>query len=395
MNTPTVNRAQPVALSQRVAIIDILRGFALFGILAVNIYGFASPIFLPGYQPAPTHGVDSLAYDAMRFFFEGKFYVIFSFLFGLGFSLQMSRAQAKGIPLASFYPRRLAWLFGFGVLHACLLFLGDILRTYAILGLLLLLVRRWRSRTLLLAAGALLVINFILLGMLWGPAPGGEGIPGMDIVAMARQVYTGPALLPVILFQGAGSIFSLLVITLAQGGTVLALFFLGMVVGRQGYLENLAAHRRQLRLLAAGGLALGLAGNALYLAATHPWLMTLGFSIGSPTLATAYCCGLGLLWLRCPACLAPIGQVGRMALSNYILQSLICSLIFNGYGFGLYEQVGPLGLWGVVIAIYLLQIPLSLAWLSRFQFGPLEWVWRALTYRQRHLSPGDPQLTKS
>ena len=110
-----------------------------------------------------------------------------------------------------------------------------------------------------------------------------------------------------------------------------------------------------------------------------------GQAIGAPAFAAAYVSGLSLLSLKESGAklLAPISKVGRMALTNYVLQSVVCSILFNGYGFGLYEKIGAAGLWGITFAIYLCQIPLSAWWLSRFQFGPLEWLWRLLTYRER------------
>ena len=377
----------PVGKSDRVVILDILRGFAIFGILAVNIYGFATPIFLPGYIPPVIAGADNIAQNLMMFFAEGKFYVIFSFLFGLGFSLQLSRAEAKGISIRSFYPRRLGWLFLFGLLHAAFLFIGDILRIYALLGFVLLAFRRCTDRTLLIWAGVFFSLNFLIIGALGGPAGGGEEIPGMDIVLMARSVYNGTAFFPVLAFQTAGSIFSFVIIALAQGGTVMALFLAGMVVGRHKYLEKLPEYRPQLIRIAIAGLFLGLIFNSIFVFSTNPWLISLGFVLGSLTLASAYCSGLCLFSLKAlgQRLLTPISRVGRMALTNYIMQSVICAFIFNGYGLGMYEKIGAAGLWGNVFAIYFCQIIFSTIWLSRFRFGPLEWFWRALTYRQRQL----------
>jgi uncharacterized protein len=132
-------------------------------------------------------------------------------------------------------------------------------------------------------------------------------------------------------------------------------------------------------------LFVGLAFNALFFLMEEGWLAALGFTIGAPTLAAAYVSGLSLLSLQEGGAklLAPIGQVGRMALSNYVLQSIICSFLFSGYGLGMYEKVGAAGLWGITFAVYLVQIPLSVWWLSRFQFGPLEWLWRSLTYGKK------------
>jgi len=376
---------QPIEKANRIHILDILRGFAVFGILAVNIGGFANPSFYPGYVAPSMPWFDRLAETLMQFLAEGKFYTIFSFLFGLGFSVQLARASAKGQNLNSFYPRRLWVLFAFGLLHSLLFWIGDILRLYALLGFALLAFRNRSSRTLLFWIGVSLVFHLLPLGQLGGPAGDSEGLPGMDVISMARQAYNSNSFISVVIFQFFAGWISFIVIALTQGGTVMALFLLGLLVGRLNFFERLPDRLPILKKALLAGLLIGLVFNTLFVFVDHPWVSSLGFIIGAPALAAFYISGLSLLSLTKTGAklLAPIGQVGRMALSNYVLQSIVCSLIFNGYGLGMYEKIGPAGLWGLTLAIYLIQIPLSVWWLGRFQFGPLEWLWRSLTYRQR------------
>ena len=381
------NTLSPIDKTERIQILDILRGFAVFGILAVNIAGFASPAFYPGYVPPESlPWYDELAETLMLFFAEGKFYTIFSFLFGLGFSVQLARAEAKGRDVRSFYPRRLWVLLGLGLLHTLFFWIGDILRLYALLGFALLAFRSRSNRTLLVWAGIFFALGFVILGLIGGPAGGGdtEGMP-FDFVTMARQIYTSDSFLSVVIFQFFAGNISFIVIALAQGASVMALFLLGLVVGRTGFFEGLFENQSTLKKIALWGLMIGLALNALFVFTENSWLASLGFTIGAPALAATYVSGISLLSLKANGAklLAPIGQVGRMALSNYVLQSVVCSLIFNGYGLGLFEQVGAAGLWGITFAVYLAQIPLSVWWLRRFQFGPLEWVWRSLTYGKK------------
>jgi uncharacterized protein len=376
---------QPVSQVERIHILDLLRGFAIFGILAVNIGGFASPAFFPGYVAPQWEWFDQLAETLMLFFAEGKFYTIFSFLFGLGFSVQLARAEAKGKDVRSFYPRRLWALFGLGLLHTLLFWIGDILRLHALLGFALLAFRNRSNRTLATWAAVFLALGFLVLGAAGGPRDGGGEIPGMDVVGMARQAYNSNSFLSVVIFQVFAGIISFIAIAIAQGGTVMTLFLLGLLAGRMKFFERLPENQSTLRKIILAGLLIGLGFNALFVFASNPWLSSLGFTIGAPALAAAYISSISLLSLNETGAkiLAPIGKVGRMALSNYVLQSVLCSLIFNGYGLGLYEQVGPAGLWGVTFAIYLGQIPLSAWWLGKFQFGPLEWLWRSLTYGQK------------
>lgn len=386
-HTPTQPDLAPIQQGERIQILDILRGFAVFGILAVNIVGFAGPVFWPGYiPPAAQPWYDTLAARLVQFFAEAKFYTIFSFLFGLGFSVQLGRAAAKGKDICSFYPRRLGILFAIGILHAILLWTGDILRLYALLGCALLAFRNRSNQALLAWAGLLMGLSFALLVVFNGQT-GSEtsGIPGFDFPAMARAAYGSPSYLDVILFQVFASLVTLVFMALTQGPSVMALFLLGLLAGRLQVFEQLSLHRRLAWQVLWGGALIGLAANSALVFAHVSWQKSLGLTLGAPALAAAYIAGLALLSLRPRGArlLAPLAQVGRMALSNYVLQSLVCSLLFYGFGLGWYEQVGPAGLLGLTFLIYLLQIPLSALWLSRFQFGPLEWLWRSLTYRRR------------
>lgn len=374
---------RPIAAVERIVILDLLRGFAIFGILAVNMAGFATPAFLPGYVSSTAiPWYDELAATLVLLLAEGKFYTIFAFLFGLGFSVQLARATAKGTDFRAFYTRRLGFLLVFGLLHA-LIWTGDILRLYALLGFALLFCRGWSNRALLIGAAVMYGLSFALLVAIGGPGGGSEPIPGLDLVAMARAAHGSNSPLAFIQFQALLLPFSFLALAVVQGLSVMGLFLLGLLVGRLGLAERLAELRAELRRMLLIGLAFGLLLAGLLVSA-NPWLSSLGFALGAPTLAVAYISGLTLLSLHKSgaALLAPLATVGRMALSNYVLHSIICVLLFNGFGLGWYEQIGAAGLLGLTVAIYALQIPLSGWWLARFRFGPLEWAWRRLTYGQ-------------
>ncbi|MFZ6026311.1 MAG: DUF418 domain-containing protein [Chloroflexota bacterium] len=386
MDTKVSLTMQPVSQNERIQILDILRGFAIFGILVVNILGFASPRWLPGYPVSEGQPwYDTLASYLVIFLAEGKFYSTFSFLFGLGFSVQLARAEARGTDIRSFYPRRLWVLFGIGILHALLFWTGDILRVYALLGFALLAFRTRANRTLLVWTGAFFTVSLLILTLMGGPGASSEAIPGIDLLAIARETYTRSSILSVLIFQAIELPFSFLLILLGQGPSVMALFLLGLLAGRQRLFNDIEKNHRAFKRLLWVGLLLGVAGHSLFLLTENGFLLSLGFTVGAPALAAFYVSGLSLLsqpdWGR--RLLAPLANVGRMALSNYVLQSIVCSLIFNGYGLGLYEKVGDAGLLGIAITIYLVQIPLSAWWLQRFYFGPLEWLWRSLTYGKR------------
>lgn len=301
----------------------------------------------------------------------------------------MARAEEKGKDLKSFYPRRLWLLFALGLLHTTFFFIGDILRHYALLGLLLMAFRKRSDKTLLVWAGVFMAINFITLGLMGGPLGGSGGdLPKemAGILPMARDIYTNGNFFQVALFQVGASLFSFVIVFMTQGGTVMALFLLGLLAGRRQFFQRLPEHKQLLKKIFLWGFIGGVSLNAAFiLFAEIPWMSTFFWTLGAPILGGAYIAGLCLLRLNTTGAkwVAPLGNVGRMALTNYLMHSVIGALLFNGYGFGLYEQVGAAVLWGVTILIYLVQIPLSGWWLSRFRFGPMEWLWRSLTYRQR------------
>lgn len=372
---------QPVNVSERIHILDILRGFAIFGILAVNIGGFARPAYLPGYEfTGNLPWYDDIAEALVLYLADGKFFTIFSFLFGIGFSVQMARAESKGRQLMAFYPRRLGVLFGIGVLHSILFWVDDILRLYALLGFALLAFRNRSNRTLLISAGTFFVLNYLLSlahNALESTLP--------DIAMIGREIYLHGSFLAVVQFQAWASLYIFPEVIQIQGGNVMALFLLGLLAGRVKFFEKLPENRPLLQKIVTIGLLAGIGFNAIHRWLETSWLANLDFMIGALGLSATYVCGLCLLSLTETGerLLAPFGQVGRMALTNYVLQSVLCSFIFNGYGLGLYEKVGAVGLWGFTLAIFVFQIWLSNWWLARFQFGPLEWAWRSLTYLQK------------
>lgn len=370
----------PVSTSERIHILDILRGFAVFGILVVNIIGLASPAYLPGYPNSPEPPFyDRLAEMFILYAADGKFFTIFSFLFGLGFSVQLSRAQAKGRDIGSYYPRRLLVLFAFGILHSFFWY-DDILRLYALLGFTLLWFRHRTNREVLAW-----IFGFFVLGYLASllHAPLKEVMP--NLYANGNEIFRSGFLWQVFQFQAGIQFYMLIYVFQIQAANVMYLFLLGMLAGRLKFFENIEAHRETLKKIAIVALLINFVFDILFFFSKTDWLSNLEFSIGAPALSAAYVSLLCLFWTHPLGAkwLAPLAAAGRMALTNYILQSVICSFIFNGYGLGLYGKVGAAGLLGFSVAIYAIQVALSNWWLARFQFGPLEWAWRSLTYLKK------------
>jgi len=233
-------------------------------------------------------------------------------------------------------------------------------------------------------AGIFLLMSFAMSVLGHASRGGDTGIPGIDVVGMARAAYHSSSFIEVLVFQTLSFPASLIITLLNRGPTVMALFLLGMLAGRSKLPEQLLEKKSMLQRTFCLGLLAGLTGSSLLLT-RNPWLDALGATVGALALAAAYMSGLALLSLsrKGARILEPLGKLGRMALSNYLLQSIVCTLLFDGFGFALYEKVDRAGLLGIALLIYVAQILLSVLWLSRFQFGPAEWLWRSFTYHQR------------
>ncbi len=399
----------PVQQTERVQIVDILRGFALFGILFVNMTIFSQPIQAILFPADPaTPWFDRAAAWLIHFLGEGKFYALFSMLFGLGLTLLMERVEGRGGKFVPLYLRRLLILLGFGLVHAFLIWMGDILILYALLGFLLILFRKAKPRTLLVWMVILITLPLLFTAGATALVELGRSIPEgaqqIEIafaetiasfeadLARAYDVYSGGTFAEITaqrIYDYASMGFSAFFV---MGFNVLAMFLLGVYFGKQGIFRNLEANRGLFRKLLAWGLILGLGGNALYasmilsmsrIEPTWPLMLaTLAQTIGAPLLMLAYVSAFCLLalnpvWGKRIQVLAPVGQ---MALTNYLTQSIVCTLIFYGYGLGLFGQMGMAAGIGLTLVIYLLQIPISHWWMKRFKYGPAEWLWRSLTY---------------
>ena len=392
----------PVTGKERIEVLDILRGFALFGILLVNMSYFKAPGGPTGIGsdvgPAGWFTILSLL-----FLVESKFFTLFSFLFGVGFAVQLSRGATQPAAFSQRFLRRLAILALFGIAHIFLLWEGDILLLYALVGGLLFLFRQAGERTLLRWIWWLWLIPTLLFSL---------GFGGLQL---ARQLpTTGPQLAQADLaftelfateraisearYQAISygesiglrlhNYATTIPLLIARLPTVLAMFLLGFYVGKRQILAEIGAHLPLLRRVRWWGLTVGLSGSLLITVgfALLPPISTLAIlffnqTIG-PILAMGYAATLVLLadqttWQQR---FTPLAAAGRMALTNYLSQSVVCTLLFNGYGLGLTGQVSaPLGVL-IAIAIYALQICFSQWWLRRFTSGPMEWLWRSLTY---------------
>lgn len=382
--------------------IDALRGFALLGILMVNAGSFASTYFGVGVvDPGFSRPVDHAVRWWVSFVFETKFYLLFSLLFGYSFALQMDSAARSGSAFVPRFLRRLLGLLLLGLAHAWLLFAGDILVTYALLGVLLL---AWRG----LKPVAATVLALALLGM----TAGGWGllawlvahVPPIEVpvaelhakAQQAAQAYRASAL-DAIAQRGRDMAEGVwFVLVFVQGPCALAMFLLGLAAHRSGYLAQVAQQPARLWRWMLCCLPVGVAGALFYAFAQvgtstvqqpeQVVLAALAVDLATAPLLTFGYVAL-LLWLlqrgtvgrRLGAALEP---AGRMALSNYLLQSLVGALVFTAYGLALVGRVAP---WLVVLGVlvlYATQLAWSRRWMATHAYGPVEWLLRAFTLWQ-------------
>ena len=377
----------PTGSSERLVLLDALRGFAILGILAVNFYSYAWPFEAAFVNPlANAPRLDRLVIALVDFGFRAKFYTLFSFLFGLGLAMQLERCDRGGRHFTLFGPIRLLILLGIGFAHGLLLWFGDVLVMYALLGFGLLILLRaplWLQIGAALASMGLYVL--ILLGLsLSGLPMGGTGYS--DAYREAMVLYTStdyPAMLKdriVILMQ---MYVSLIIV----GWQIFAIFLAGAITWRLGWLKRTDERRHLWTGVFAASLMIGLLANGLFAwqRFESPYMGidptdlrgNLLVLIGQLAFCTAMVTGFARFGGRWSRIFVP---VGRTALSNYLLQSLGFTLIFYGYGLGLLGKVSPsLGLL-LCLGFYGLQIGLSTWWLKRFSMGPAEWLWRKLTY---------------
>ena len=378
MRTPPAQAALPVAQSERAACLDSLRGLALFGVLCVNLVTqFRVSLFeqfLP--QPAATSLANRVVASAIRFGLESKSFILFSLLFGVGLEIQRQRCRARGLPFARYLARRLGVLLAVGLVHLFLIWNGDILTLYALTGLM-------AAPLLALPARALfpLALGFFVLYVLPLPhtSPFTDGATLLAHVQAARQVYAHGTFLEVLAFR-VHEVRPISALLLGSVPRTLGLFLLGACAFRRG-LAAPGRSRLLLALLAAWGL---LAGALVPISA--PWALLRFRGVvsdwGAISLALGYAAALMLAFeskkgARLLSVFAPVGQ---LAFTNYLAQSVLLSVLFYGWGFGLFGRLSePQGV-GLALLLFAAQAAFSTWWLRSYRFGPLEWLWRSFTY---------------
>ena len=376
------------APAERIESLDILRGLALFGVLVVNLVAsFRGPFLQYVLLPDPTLALhDRVAEMAIRVALEGKALTLFAFLFGAGLAIQHERLSQWHAAPDRLLRRRLAVLFVFGLVHLLLLWNGDILTEYALVGLAALAclqaqpqrLQKWLPRLLLLS----ILLSFVILPFAFPDGPALEREIARATIVHQQGTWLQIRAYALEEFLGLAPMYAGL---LPQ---TLAIFLAGILAWRRGYLRDAAAHAPALRRLAAWGLG---AGGALTLAnQVEPdgllyYARIVTLPVAALLLATGYAAALLLLLRRedVREAMRPFAELGRMAFTHYIVQSIVLGFVFYGYGLGLFGRLGTLQALAIGVTLYALQVAASRWWLARYRYGPLEWAWRSLTYGAR------------
>ena len=396
------NKIQPTQANNRIISLDILRGFALLGILIMNMTSFAMPgaHYLNPMAEGLLTGLDKWAFYFSQLFANQKFMSLFSILFGAGIVLMTGRMEAHGKSSATRHSFRNFWLLVFGLFHAYVIWHGDILVQYALCSIWLFLFRNKSAKTLFIWATIFLTIS-LLLSIL-----SGLSIPYMTTTEVADLCMSwSPNAEKIIAetsaYRGnwwehfpfrAKAAFGLetFIFVFGLGWQITGLMLIGMGLFKTNVLTAERTKVFYQKMMLVGfliGIAFGIIGLIQNYA--HNWSCEYSFLLGSQwnflgsvPMALGY---IGLIMWLCKSGALPtlkkwLAPFGRMALTNYLMQSIIATFLFYGHGLGLYGTVGRAEQWCYILGIWVFQIIFSKSWLDRFKFGPFEWLWRSLTY---------------
>jgi uncharacterized protein len=381
---PSPTEPSPTEPSRRLDAIDVARGLALFGVLMVNLVTeFRVSIFAQFMDaPLPAGMLDRAVLAFVREALEMKAFALFSFLFGVGLALQYERLAATGRPVY-WLTRRLGVLLGFGLIHLLLVWNGDILTEYALAGVVVLPLLAAPRRVQGLAAAALFAL-YLSLPLLPPVVPWPDPAWIARHVAAANAAYANGGWTDVVRFNiaEAPALLPLHVTILPR---TLGLFVLGMLAWRSGVFAAPARHRALLVLLF---WVLGSAGAGVTLAQAFgvlPGALASWANLAPVCLALAFAAAVVFLtaFTHAGAWLRAFAPIGRMAFTNYLMQSVLFGTVFFGYGLGQFGKLAPPPVFAFGVAVYAAQVALSRLWLQRYRFGPVEWLWRTLMLGRR------------
>jgi uncharacterized protein len=383
----------PISTAERIQEIDIIRGFALFGVLWLNLVAQAYNLVPAGtLDDLATARLDALIAPIADMLVSNKAMALFSLLFGYGFAMILARLEARRADAGRIFLRRTAILLAIGLIHIWFVWFGDILHVYALMGFVLFLTRNWSDRSLLVAGLVLALFSKgfleVILQFLYDePFP---WWPIYDIAAERHfEVLQGSSYVAYVgeLWWASWETMWGMPFYIHYSATALGRFMLGAWIFRQGWLQQAAILRPKFRrwaiILIGGGITLSFAGIGIdrfsgALAHSFGPIPELVLALGYGAAIVALCQSEGFR-----NAMKGVAAVGRTALSNYLLQSLMYIFVLFGFGLGLLNVLGATLCFVLAVVFFALQATVSGWWVERFRFGPIEWVWRSLTYGKR------------
>lgn len=405
----TQNSVLPTQKQDRIQFLDVLRGIAIFFIFSANILVFSGFFFFSdeARYPETLWFTDEILDFLMFTLVDGKFYSIFSLLFGIGCVIQYNNLKNVNKPFAPFFRRRMFWLLIIGLIHLCLFWNGDILTLYALLGFTLIYFIKLSNRTLLIVAAILIlfpIINWLIVHFtglnyhrVFFKASSNYyhyfGFPTVEYndiqFADFQKFQTNESLVDYFKMSIGNSLIRTGAI-LREGRIfkVLGIFLIGIWAGRKIINQDVLKNTKFLKKIALWGILIGLPISIIrtyieFFGSNEDYwyfLNTVTYALGTVPFAMGIAALLALLYFKKSSVFAIFAPVGKLALSNYIFQTFISVTIFYGIGFGLTGKFGFSVIMGIAICIFLFQVLMSKLWLKYFRFGPFEWIWRQLTY---------------
>jgi uncharacterized protein len=376
-----------VGSNERIHSIDVMRGVAILGIFLTNMLAFHSPMLYLNPYIWWSSKVDQNIYNFIDFFVQASFYPLFALLFGFGLMIIKKRSMDKGISFIPIAIRRLSLLLVIGCLHAFFIWHGDILITYALFGLITLLFLHLSGKTLIISGMiSYLVPNFLLLLLmilvaLTSSVPEysnhDEALQSVEVyqegtfweVTLQRvhdwNMVNGLEALPILFF------------------TIFPFLLIGAGIAKLGWISNTVKYKKQLKIMFVFFIVLGSLLKLLPFAVRNLISEYVQDIFGGPLFAVAYAIIIILLMDKFNGRLHVFQAVGKLAISNYLFQSIVATLIFYSYGLGLYNKISVAQGTLLAVIIFIIQVIISNKWVQHYRYGPVEWVWRAFTYWQK------------
>lgn len=385
--------AEPVTLKKRIASIDILRGFALLGIVLVNSLGFNSSFFdFGGFYGGLPDDFQAKFYSIFISLTADKFIFLYSFLFGYGIFMQYIKFEESGVNFSQFFSRRMWVLALFGFAHVFFLWAGDILILYAIAGFFILLVSKLSSNWLTIIA----ILFYFFLGIwltigVWVPLPDGLSSTCTECLEKAKVVYANGSYFECLklrfeeyfAFRNINAIYYL--------PKIIGISLFGFIASKKMLHKRIASNKKKWSLVLLAVTIIGLISYFAYEKVVNfdsPFAMAVymtGYEFMNLFVAFSYLLFILIIssFTSIARILNPIALMGRMSLTNYITQSVFLSIIFYGWGFGLFGQTKVTTLVLIALSVYVFQLLLNLVWFRYFKQGPLEKFWRKVSYRNQ------------